>query len=136
MKEENLHKAICDYIKLQYPKVIFNTDLSGIRLTQGQAREVKNLRSGNGFPDIVIYEPKGEIVHNNIVTYLYCGLFLEVKKESPYKKDGKLKSNKHLENQDKMHQELRKRGYMAQFVWDFDNTKFIIDNYLNIKFNE
>ena len=58
MKEDKLHKSICDYIKLQYPKVIFNTDLSGIKLSIGMAKKVKGLRSSNSFPDITIYEPR------------------------------------------------------------------------------
>lgn len=29
MKEKTLHRGVCDYIRLQYPGTMFNTDLSG-----------------------------------------------------------------------------------------------------------
>ena len=81
MSERTLHRAVCDYIRLQYPDVIFNTDLSGAtKLTVGQAVALKSLRSGRGFPDIVIYEPRKD----------YHGLFMELKKEGTklYNKNG------------------------------------------------
>jgi hypothetical protein len=121
LTEKQLHKQICDYIKLQYPKVLFNTDMSGIKLTIGQAIQAKKLRSGNGFPDIIIYESNKN----------FNALFLEVKKETPFKKDGNLKKSKHLEEQDDIHLKLWEKGYKASFVWSFDMAKEIIDNYLN-----
>lgn len=120
MTEPELHKKICVYIKYKYPKVIFSTDLSGLRLTIGQANKVKLLRSGNGFPDLTIFE-KNE-THN--------ALFLELKKETPYKKNGDLKKSTHLENQLRMHKRLRLRGYDADFYWSFQMAKEKIDNYL------
>lgn len=118
MTEEQLHRQICTYLKLK--GVLFNTDLSGIKMSIGQARKIKNLRSSRGFPDIVIYEPKNG----------YHGLFLEVKKNIPFKKNGELKSDKHLQEQMDMIGELESRGYKAYFVWDFDQAKKIIDTYL------
>ena len=68
--EENLQIAVCNYLRAQYPKVLFNSDLSGIKLTMGQAVKAKKLRSSKGFPDLVIYEPRGN----------YHALFLELKR--------------------------------------------------------
>ena len=157
MTEEKLHKQICQYISAQYPKLIFNTDLSGLKLTMGQAIKAKNLRSSNGFPDILILEPKiygngeieetqesGDKLSHIIPIFWFCGLFLEVKKESPYLKDGttlkKMKRSEkingikleydHLQRQDEMHKKLRMKGYMATFVWSFDMAKKVIDNYM------
>jgi len=138
LSEAEIHKQICEYIKIQYPKVLFNTDLAGLNMTMGQAKKAKNLRSQNGFPDIQILETR----HNGTTqiqwygenkvfdTYLFCGLFLEVKKETPYKKDGDLKKNPHLELQNELHIKLRLQGYMVEFVWTFEQGKKIIDNYL------
>ena len=124
LSEKELHKQICNYIKLQYPNVLFNTDMSGLKLTLGQAVQAKKLRSCNGFPDIVIYEHR---LHD---TY-YGALFLEVKKESPYKKDSnELKKSEHVEIQDKLHIDLRLKGYYVEFVWTFEMAKNIIDKYL------
>ena len=134
MTEEQLHKQICEYIKLQYPNVIFNTDMSGIPLSMSQRIKAKKLRSSNGFPDIQILESNND----------YFGLFLEVKKETPYKKNKELKKSTstekvngvkvrydHLQRQNDMHVKLRKRGYAASFVWTFEMAKGIIDEYLN-----
>lgn len=139
MTEAQLHKQICDY--LHYKNVIFNTDMSGMKLTQGQAVKASKLRSSSGFPDIQILEPRiygsGQIEFedgqkNTIPVFHFCGLFIEVKKETPYKKDGNLKKNEHLEKQNEFHKVLRKKGYMVQFVWSLDQAKKIIDNYLNL----
>ena len=84
MSEKLEHKQICRYLRIQYPDVIFNTDLSGIKLNQFQAIAVKELRSSNGFPDIMIFEARKG----------FNGLFIELKRtgEVIYKKDGTLRS--------------------------------------------
>ncbi len=121
MKEENLQIAVCDYIRAQYPNVIFNSDLSGIKLTMGQAVKAKRLRSSKGFPDLVIYEPRGD----------HKALFIELKREGEKicKKDGELKTD-HLKEQSMLMEELRKRGYYCVFAIGFDQAKMYIDNYL------
>ena len=123
MTEKQIHKQITDFMKIQYPKLIFNTDSSGIKLSIGQATQMKKLRSSNGFPDITIYEPNK----------YFNGLFLEVKKETPYKKNGTLKKNEHLQEQFEMHQELIKRGYFVLFVWTLKQAQNILKDYLNDK---
>jgi len=135
ISEEILHSQICEYLRIQYPKILFKSDMSGIRLTIGQAKKVKKLRSSNAFPDIEILEK----------SYHYNALFLEVKKETPYRKNGKLKKQTayeiiggirvkydHLQRQNKVHEKLRERGYMAEFVWTLDMTMQIVDEYLNL----
>jgi G:T-mismatch repair DNA endonuclease (very short patch repair protein) len=99
--------------------------MSGVRMTMGQAMQVKNLRSCNGFPDIVIYERNER----------FNALFLEVKKESPYLKNEfrTLKKDKHLEEQENIHKKLILEGYFACFVWNFEMAKDIIDRYYNNK---
>jgi len=129
MTEEQLQRNICDYLHLQYPNILFNIDMSGVKLPIGLAKKIKRLRSNRAYPDMVIYaKRKG-----------YCGMFLELKKESPYKKDGLLKEQKvrtnmgivnHLQEQKEMIDKLRKEGYYADFFWDFDLTKKAIDWYI------
>jgi hypothetical protein len=121
MSEKNLHRAVCDYLRYQYPNVLFNSDLAGsMKLTIGQAVALKNLRSNRGFPDITIYEPR----HN------YHGLFIELKKEGEklFKKDGTPVSD-HLTEQIKMLELLIERKYVAKFAIGFDQAKNIIDDY-------
>ena len=119
--EENLQIAVCNYLRAQYPKVLFNSDLSGIKLTMGQAVKAKKLRSSKGFPDLVIYEPRGN----------YHALFLELKREGEkiLSKKGDLKTD-HLKEQDEVISKLCVKGYLACFAIGFDEAKRIIDMYL------
>lgn len=89
----------------------------------GLAVKVKKLRSSRAYPDLMILEP-------NIK---FFALFIELKKETPFKENGQLKSNEHLQEQKKMIDKLNLRGYYACFGWDFEMIKKIIDNYLNDK---
>ena len=70
--EENLSLAVCKYLKLAYPSVIFTAESSGIRVSIGIAVKMKNQRSCNGLPDLMILEPRGN----------YHGLMIELKKEN------------------------------------------------------
>ena len=122
MKEENFHLAVCDYIRMQYPNVLFNSDMSGVKLTMGQAIKAKKLRSCKGFPDLVIYEPRGE----------FKGLFIELKREGEklLNRNGELRTE-HLKEQWEVMQKLIERGYNCSFAVGFDQAKMYIDNYLN-----
>jgi len=71
-------------------------------------------------PDLIIFQP----------TNLYFGMFIELKIESPYLKDGiTLKSDKHLKGQLKTINDLRKLGYYANFGVGFDDCQNQIDKY-------
>lgn len=137
MKEENEHKQVCEYLKMQYPKVLFNTDLSGIRLTMGQAVKAKKFRSSNGFPDIVIYKASRKILFTPLSPVggeikKYHGLFIELKRkgEKIYKKDGVTPKNEHVSEQIDMLNKLQMEGYYACFCIGFDEAKKLIDWYL------
>ena len=118
--ETSLQIAICNYLKLQYPGVIFFSEPSGLRVSIGQAVQLKKMRSQGKLPDLFIAEAKGQ----------FHGLFIEIKVDSPYKKDGTLKKNEHLELQDIMIDRLRLKGYQACFGVGFDDCKKIIDDYM------
>jgi hypothetical protein len=124
VSEEVVHSQICQYLRLQYPQVLFNTDLLGIRLTPGQARKVKPLRSSRAWPDIFLPEPRGQ----------YFGLYVELKKEDVclLTKKGTLQNNLHYREQDNMLKKLMARGYKAVFAVGFDQAKEMIDEYLNL----
>jgi len=121
-KEQDIHIAICSYIKLKYPKVIFTSESSGLRVSMYQAKLLKKMRSSAGLPDIMVFEPRRN----------YYGLFMEVKREdfAVYKKDGGLVSNTHIEEQEEILHRLNQRGYLASFVRGFDDAKALIDYYL------
>jgi len=122
-KEESLQIAVSTYIKFAYPSVIFTAESSGIRLTMGQAVKAKKQRSQRGLPDMMILEPRGR----------YHGLLIELKIKSPFKiKDGELLAGEHLGEQYNAIQKLKYKGYWACFCTGFDESKEIIDAYMNL----
>lgn len=126
-REENLHDAVCIYLKLQYPDVVFATDASGVRLPIGLASKFARLKSESGLPDIFIYEPKDG----------FHGLFMELKREGErvWLKDGSLSKDKHIQKQNKLHEKLRKKGYYGGFVIGLDKAKAYIDAWMDAKFS-
>lgn len=122
--EEKLHFAICDYLRAQYPKLIFLSEASGIRVSQGLASKLKRMRSNDTHLDLYILEPKGQ----------YHGLILELKAvDIRYKKNPELfKPNEHVNDQRKTIDKLNKKGYLATFAVKFDQTKKIIDDYMKL----
>jgi hypothetical protein len=88
---------------------------------------------------VFISEPKGS----------YHGLYIELKKDSPLKKDGTLKMQtevkrrgpliikvNHLEEQFKTIELLRSKGYCAFFSSSLDNAMEIADRYMELKCEE
>jgi hypothetical protein len=123
-QEFDLQVAISRYLSHQYPDVLFISDtIANLKLTPMQAGRNKKIQK-NGFktPDLLILEPR----HGR------SGLFIELKLETPFKKDGSIKAsaNDHLKGQMESLWELSKKGYKACFSWGFEMTKDIIDDYL------
>ena len=129
-KEDQLAQQVANYLNLQYPKVVYHFDAgSGARLPIGLAMKQKRLNRHMGWPDLFIASGKK--------TELFCtepgsnGLFIELKVESPYLKDGvTLKKDDHIRNQFLLHEVLRSKGYSVHFGVGFDNCKKLIDEYL------
>lgn len=135
MTELELQAQVADYIRLKYPSVIFHSDFgSGIKLTMGQAIRQKRLNGGRrSWPDMFIAETViSKIRHDDGSYNAYSGLFVELKREGTriFKKDGKLVADEHIREQFDMLEQLRQRGYMAEFACGFDEAKKIIDEYL------
>lgn len=120
--EAQEHLMLCTYIKQNYPDVIFTTDCSGLRVTMGTARKLPYLRSGNGIPDILIFEPRGG----------YHGLMIEMKATGVIvnKKDGTIRHDEHLIEQNEVLRHLRAKGYMAEFAMGFEQGKALVDAYM------
>lgn len=59
MNESDLQSQVADYLRLQYPDVLFHSDFgSGIKLTPGQAVKQKRQNGGRrSWPDMFIAEP-------------------------------------------------------------------------------
>lgn len=127
--EYHLQKQICTYLNLQYPEVLYMSDtIAAVKLTMPQAARNKVIQK-DGFkcPDLIIFKPK----YGSDGKPIYSGLFIELKIESPYLKDGSgLKADKHIQGQAETMNELWEQGYYCKFAWTFDQAKTIIDNYL------
>jgi len=124
--EFELQSAICRYLSYQFPEVLYLSDtIASLKLTPAQANRNKKIQK-NGFscPDLLILEPRNG----------YCGLFIELKIETPFKKNGEIKASKddHLKNQLEAINKLNEKGYKSVFSWNFDMTKEIIDDYLKV----
>jgi hypothetical protein len=134
MSEAILHQQIADYLHLQYPKILFRTDFAaGIKMTMGQAAKHKRLQAGRAWPDIFIAEPR-YYDSTHTAGELYCGLFIEIKKEGTklYRQDGMMVANPHFQEQAATLKQLHLLGYKAVFAVGFDEAKEIIDNYLAV----
>lgn len=138
--EHNLYEQVARYLQLQYPDVIYRFDIAAdLKLTPGQAAKHKRLHPERGYPDLFIAKPKEVKVKTAlgggyilVEAKTLSGLYLEIKTESnsPYKKDGTLKNDKHIKEQAEMLERLRQAGYRAEFGVGFSECKQIIDEYL------
>lgn len=124
MSEKKLHQQVCDYIKYQYPAIIFTSDASGLRVSIGVRNELKRKRCAHyKIPDLLILHPVNE----------YKGLFIEIKKSlsDVFRKDGSIKADIHVIEQKITIDRLNELGYKAAFGCGFEHCKAIIDNYFN-----
>jgi len=122
-REYQICKDIAQYLRLQYPNVIYHFDLAGLNLSRAQAGMMKSIQGGRGWPDLFIANQsfQGE----------YKGLFLEIKTEETkiYKLNGMI-STPHIAEQMEMIKLLFRKGYKAMFAIGFDEAKKQIDGYL------
>jgi hypothetical protein len=126
MTEQELHRQVAAYLKLQYPNLIFHSDFAaGVKMTMWQAKKNKAIQSGKSWPDLFIAEPRGE----------YSGLFIEIKTSlaKVYKKDLTFKKDEHVEAQAAMLSKLTEKGYKATFGCGFDHCIKLVDEYLDAK---
>lgn len=122
--EEELHFSICDNIKKMYPDVVFLTDLSGVRLHASIARKVFHLKSSRGIPDLIILEPRG----------VYHGLLIELKRSDDdlLTKEGNIRKDTHLQEQEKVLEGLEEKGYYASFSCGLEPSIKLIDWYMGL----
>ena len=137
-KEEILHLKVCDYLRKNYPNVLFRTDFSsGMKMSPWQAAKHKKFQKSRAWPDLFIACPREMIVvdtknGNSIYSQNVGGLFLELKAEGVklYKKNGEMVANKHYREQAEMLDKLNESGYYARFAVGYDEAIKIITNYL------
>ena len=139
-KEKKLSLQIAEYLKIleKQMNLVWRFDLAAdINLTMGQATQHKKLQTEQrGYCDLFIAEPKK----------CFHGLYIELKnsRDDVFKKDGGYKKKKinikrgklvigsydHIQEQLKMHDILRSKGYAVEFGFGFQDTIKKIDLYL------
>ena len=124
--EARIHEAFCRYVSTKYPHFIFTSESSGIRFTMGQAVKAKKLRSSSKLPDFWLAEPR----------LIYHGFFMELKRsrEEVYRKDGKLRDDERIQGQANILEQLRERGYCAEFGFGLDDCIAKLEGYLDGNF--
>lgn len=134
-KEELLHLKICDYLRKNYPDVLFRTDFSsGMKMTPGQAAKHKKFQKSRAWPDLFIAESGVvEFKEDGLIAHLRKnGMFLELKADDVklYKKNGEMVANKHYQEQAEMLKKLRDRNYYAEFAIGYKDAIEQIREYL------
>lgn len=123
--ETELQRKVCQYVRTHYRDAIFRSDFaSGLHLTMRQAAQHKRLQSGRAWPDFVLYEPSHDAKH------ALLALELKASGVSIYKRDGTLRSDRHLEEQAEMIRQLRERGYAADFAVGLEDAIAKIDAHM------
>lgn len=141
MTEAELQIQVADYLRLQYPNVLFHSDFgSGIKLTPGQAIKQKRQNGGRrAWPDMFIAEPSyvkdDDVLKDDpalTVMKMKHGLLIELKREGTRlkKKNGEWASE-HIREQAEVLEQLLEKGYAAKFACGFDEAKAAIDDYLS-----
>ena len=125
-KEDIAQLIVVDYLRYQYPKVRFLANyLSGARLPIYLAKKAKRLgQASQGTPDLFIF-------YNNGINTM---LVIELKAEgvNPYKVNGMLKTNEHLQKQSEYLYYLTGQGAFASFASGANEAIKLIDTYMQV----
>lgn len=128
MTEKQEQKQLLNWVKIQYPNLLYTEDLGGIKLTIGQAVQVKKSRARRGHPDLMFQK-----IFNAYGGIAFCGLAIEFKRkcEKIKKQDGELRKNPHLKEQYDYLLDLRKEGWFTCFAVGFLEAQRIIKAYVS-----
>jgi hypothetical protein len=115
--------AFCKWLKMQYPQVRFRSDIQSAGKLSPQMQNIKSIIDPfRGWPDVTIYHKRGN----------YCGLMIELKRENSglYLKDGSLSNDKHVQEQNEVHEFLRHNGWYVVFAEGMADAKVKFEEYL------
>lgn len=113
-KEDALQIAVANYIRLQYPNVLFFHVPNGGKRNVIEASKFKRMGVLSGVPDILMFR---ETEFGDYIS----GLAIELK----------IKPNKPSKNQLEVISKFRSLGFVVEVCYDFESTIKIIDNYMN-----
>lgn len=120
-KEAQAQNRVVEYLSW-YPQLLWVATIPEGKRNWAAQKAWKLLGGKKYTPDIILYEPRSG----------FCGLAIELKAEGVviYKEDGKLRKNDHIENQAKILEQFRKRGWMAEFCIGSKEAIDLINKYL------
>jgi hypothetical protein len=128
MTEYAIQLAVLEFVRYQYPRVMWQSSFDGIYISgsddgkaKGYAAKMQRLQqSDEAYPDLFFPEPRG----------VYNGLYIELKtsKDKYLTKAGELRQNQHIQDQWATILKLNERGYYAAFA-DYDEALHLIGWY-------
>lgn len=110
--EDSMSISVANYIRAQYPKVLFSHVPNGGKRSAREGARFKRMGVRKGIPDFLIFETNDPHLR---------GLALELK----------VKPNKPSPEQLEVIAELKRLKWVAEICYSFDETKKIIDTYLS-----
>jgi len=111
--ESNQQEIVVKYLRLAYPEALYCASAGGMRTSYLQAIKMKRTGYVKGFPDLFIYEPRGE----------FHGLAIEMKKE---------KGGTASPEQKEWQEQLRNRNYCSYICKGSEDAIKRIDEYFNV----
>lgn len=127
--EEDLQKQCNDWMNARYAeleKLFFFNSFQGMKLNYGQIAKAKKTGGlKKGLPDFIFLKNNGK----------YSGLFIELKKKTPFLQDGKtLKADDgHLQIQQDVISQLLIEGHYACFCWSLEQFKKTVTDYMECR---
>lgn len=119
--ELKIHLEFTDWLGSSYPDIYFVSDPSGLYVESWKTRKtLLKMRSRHAQLDIIVAEPRRQFI----------GLVIELKSATPFRLDGTLKSDRHLEDQQATMNLLESKGYKCNFAWSLEQAKQIAISYL------
>jgi hypothetical protein len=125
-KEWSIQLAFCKWLRLQYPDVRFRSDIQSAGKLSPQMQNIKKILDPHrGWPDIMVYLKRGN----------RCGLGIELKRldSGLWLKNGTLSKDKHVQEQNEVHEFLRGIGWHVEFSEGFDEAVEVFERYWNLK---
>lgn len=121
-KEEHLQVAVADYLRLQYPKILFAHIANERQTTPQRGAKLKRMGVKAGMPDLLIFEQTSEFTCQALT--INSGLAIELK----------IKPNKPSKEQIEVLEAFDNRGWTTEVCYSFEHAKEVIDNYFkNVK---
>ncbi len=111
ISEAQIQEQVVQYLRAQYPLVVFTATLGGLKLSVGMAMKIRRQGYETGTPDLLILEPNAN----------YHGLAIELKSDT----------GKPSIEQIKKVDRLNAKGYKAVFHYSAKDAIIEIDNYMS-----